>query len=152
LSFVDRIESERLRDIYRYWLSKCRDGALPSRTDIEPTEIPALLPNVFLVDVVDGGRDFRYRLIGTHITESVGFEFTGQLVSEFMIGREAALRATDYRKVIEHQEPRYGIGDMVAFGGDQLSCERVLCPMSGDGESINMIFGGMIFRRDQDQT
>ncbi len=151
MDFVDRIEAEKLRDIYRYWRGKCREGAFPSRADIDPTEIPALLPHVFLIDVVEDGRDFRYRLVGTHIIESVGFEFTGQLVSEFMRDREEALRAHDYHRLVESREPRHVIGNMVAFGRDNMRCERVLCPLSSDGEAIDMIFGGLLFQLDREQ-
>lgn len=152
MTIVDRIESEKLRDIYRYWQSKCRDGTLPRRKDIDPTEIPELLPYVVLVDVIEGGRDFRYRLLGTHVVDSVGFEFTGQLVSEFMRGREGVLRAEDYHMVIERRAPRHGGGDLIGSGRDLMHCERLLCPLSGDGETIDMIFGGMVLRRDRDQS
>lgn len=151
MDFVDRIEAEKLRDIYRYWRRKCRERAFPSRADIEPTEIPALLSHVFLIDVVDGGRDFRYRLLGTHIVESVGFEFTGQLVSEFMRDREQELRAQDYHRLVESREPQHVIGNMVAFGRDYMRYERVLCPLSSDGEAIDMIFGGLFFQLDREQ-
>ena len=151
MDFVDRIKAEKLRDIYRYWRGKCRDGALPSRADLDPTEIPALLPHVFLVDVVDGGRDFRYRLLGTHIIESVGFEFTGQLVSEFMRGREEEMQARDYHTLVESREPQHVIGNTVAFGRDYMRYERVQCPLSSDGEAIDMIFGGLCFQLERAQ-
>ncbi len=151
MDFVDRIEAEKLRDIYRYWRGKCREGAFPSRADIDPTEIPALLPHVILVDVVDDGRDFRYRLLGTHIVASVGFEFTGQLVSEFMRDHEEEMRAQDYHRLVESREPRHVISHMIAFGGDYMRYERVLCPLSSNGEAIDMIFGGLFFQLEREQ-
>lgn len=36
---------------YRYWLSKCKDGAFPHRRDISPVELSAQLPNVGLFEV-----------------------------------------------------------------------------------------------------
>ena len=151
MDFVDRIKAEILREIYRYWRGKCREGALPSRADLDPIDIPALLAHVFLIDIVDGGRDFRYRLLGTHIVESVGFEFTGQLVSEFMRDHEEELRAQDYHKLVESREPQHVIGNMVAFGRDYMSYERVLCPLSSDGEAVDMIFGGLCFQLEREQ-
>jgi hypothetical protein len=151
VDFVDRIKAEKLRDIYRYWRGKCRDGALPSRADLDPMDIPALLPHVFLVDIVDGGRDFRYRLLGTHIIDSVGFEYTGQLVSEFMRGREEAMQARDYHTLFESREPQHVIGNLVAFGRDYMRFERVVCPLSSDGGAIDMIFGGLCFQLEREQ-
>jgi hypothetical protein len=40
-----------------YWESKRRGRAMPSRKDIEPTEIPDLLANVVLVDVLQDPPD-----------------------------------------------------------------------------------------------
>lgn len=151
MDFVDQIKAEILREISRYWRGKCREGALPSRADLDPIDIPALLAHVFLIDVVDGGRDFRYRLLGTHIVESVGFEFTGQLVSEFMRDHEEEILAPDYHKLVEGREPQHVTGNMVAFGRDYMSYETVMCPLSSDGEAVDMIFGGLCFRLERAQ-
>ena len=51
----------RLEEAYRYWQRKAATRAMPCRADIDPTEIPKLLPDVMLVDVLPGGR-YRYRL------------------------------------------------------------------------------------------
>ena len=50
-------------DLYRYWLKKRGSGAMPSRSDIDPADIPALLPYVSLVHKVGG--EFRFRLVGS---------------------------------------------------------------------------------------
>jgi hypothetical protein len=47
-----KLQSERLRVAYAYWEAK-RDGRLmPSRSDIDPTDIPKLLPYVTLIEVL----------------------------------------------------------------------------------------------------
>ena len=38
------LRSDRIRQLYEYWLSKCRDGRLPSRNDIEPGDMGRNLP------------------------------------------------------------------------------------------------------------
>lgn len=152
MAFVERIESERLRDVYRYWQSKCGDRVFPRREDIDPTEIPALLPHVYLVDVIDGGRDFRFRLLGTHIVESVGLEFTGQLVSEFTRTHKGDRRGRDYYRLIEHREPQHASGSLVSCGREHLQYEKVICPLSSDGEKIDMIFGGLFLRLSGEPT
>src|SRR3546814_4191007 len=49
-----------------YWRSKRSGRAMPSRRDVDPTEIPWALSRIFLVDysAQDG---FRYRLAGSEI-------------------------------------------------------------------------------------
>src|SRR5437763_1331922 len=55
---------------------------MPSRGDINPAHIPRLLPFVFLAEVLERPRDFRYRLAGTHFREFVGIEPTGRRIAE----------------------------------------------------------------------
>jgi hypothetical protein len=40
-------------DLYRYWLSKRASLTMPARSDINPADIPALLPYRMLVGKVD---------------------------------------------------------------------------------------------------
>src|SRR3546814_18771531 len=54
-----------------YWRAKRRGRPMPSRKDIDPTEIPWALGRVFLVDYSpqDG---FRYRLAGAALASAFG--------------------------------------------------------------------------------
>jgi len=53
------------RALYDYWLkARARRDALPGRKDIDPTHIPRLLENIWMLDVVGAPPRFRVRLIG----------------------------------------------------------------------------------------
>jgi hypothetical protein len=52
-----------LRKALAYWLRKCGERHMPRRADIDPVEMPELLPYVRLADVVAPGQ-YRYRLVG----------------------------------------------------------------------------------------
>ncbi|MDB5409992.1 MAG: hypothetical protein JWL84_4904 [Rhodospirillales bacterium] len=56
-----------LSTFYRYWEARCGSRAVPRRSDIDPSDIRALLRNLQLVDVIDRGERFRFRLVGTAI-------------------------------------------------------------------------------------
>jgi hypothetical protein len=76
-------------EFWRY-AQTCRVvGGLPSRTIFDPTEIGALLARIWIIDVLRDPIDFRYRLAGTHIVETVGFEPTGKLFSDILAERIA---------------------------------------------------------------
>jgi len=64
-----------------YW-ERLRDGrAIPLRASFDPSDIPKLLPYVLFLDVLDEGRDFRFRVIGEKV-RSVFFEnYTGRTLS-----------------------------------------------------------------------
>ncbi|MEQ8332152.1 PAS domain-containing protein [Nisaea sp.] len=58
---------DRLNDLIAYWRGKRSGDRLPARRDIDPVDIPDLLPHIGLIDVIGEGTDFRYRrdLVGS---------------------------------------------------------------------------------------
>src|SRR3546814_20724645 len=62
---TDVIAEPELRDLYLYWSDKRKSRNYPARSEIAPEEIKRLLPFVLLLDVLDAGRHFRFRLVGT---------------------------------------------------------------------------------------
>lgn len=140
------IESEILQEIYVHWFGLTPESGMPARSDFDPANIPLLLPHIYLIDVVDGGADFRYRLVGTHITEAVGFDFTGQLVSDFMRTNESEDRVNEYHRCLETGQPNCKSSDLVDYGREHMLYERLLCPMSRSTGAVELIFGGLHFR------
>ena len=58
----------QVRQFLDYWESRRRGRSrMPGRPNLDPADIPGLLPGVFLVDVLlsGSGLRFRYRLLGT---------------------------------------------------------------------------------------
>src|SRR5258706_15842064 len=68
--------------IHSYWQSKRNGRRMPSRADIVPAELTLPLPLILLADVLDGGRDFRYRLLGTRLTPYFPKRATGKTFTE----------------------------------------------------------------------
>jgi len=80
---------------------------MPRRGDLDPIEIPLLLPNIMLVDVEEPRR-FRYRLIGTDCTQSHGFDATGRYLDEVL--RDMAYRTfviALYEECVAKRRPIY---------------------------------------------
>ncbi|WNJ98714.1 hypothetical protein L2D14_12640 [Thalassospiraceae bacterium LMO-JJ14] len=69
-------------ELWRAWSGK--DSA-PTWKDIKLYDLPpVVLPQTLVVDVVEGGHDFRYRFWGTEYTGHYGVDETGLLLSECM--------------------------------------------------------------------
>src|SRR3546814_11904526 len=79
-SAADVIVEPELREIYHYWSGKRGGRCYPTRADIRPEEIKRLLPFVLLLDVLDDGRHFRFRLVGTDAAS--GIDPTAKLLPE----------------------------------------------------------------------
>ncbi|MEO3431148.1 PAS domain-containing protein [Pelagibius sp. CAU 1746] len=124
-----------------YWKSKKAGRTMPARADIDPVEIPRLLPRVMLVDVESGPAgelDFRYRLSGTGISNVHGYDATGL--------RPLDLKPTTYGKLIDaHYRAAAGdrapLAHVIVLVTDKKhrSYARIILPLSDDGETINML-------------
>ncbi|HUL05645.1 MAG TPA: PAS domain-containing protein [Candidatus Acidoferrum sp.] len=132
--------SADMNAIHAYWLAKRGQRRMPSRWDIEPTEIPRLLRNLMLVDVLYDPIRFRYRLIGTNVVDATGENRTGKCFDtvEFItanpIVREQYVAAATTGEPVHSMEPFYRLDNRRAY-----EVERLLLPLSSDGVAVDMI-------------
>jgi hypothetical protein len=140
-------KSDIVRSSYEYWLSKRAGARLPRRSDIRAEEIPRLLPYLFLVDVVRARIDdppaFRFRLAGTQIAVWAGRDYTGAMLDEPSYGPNWRQVHDIYANVVATREPAYSEYSAPWQGREFLTYERIIAPLSGDGETIDMLFGAL---------
>src|SRR3546814_12327327 len=74
-----QLPDTKLRRLYDYWCGRCPEGALPARRDIDPLDIPDLLPNLFLLDVIGDAEDFVFRLAGPPVDDAFSMPLRGQI-------------------------------------------------------------------------
>ncbi|MGQ0677147.1 MAG: PAS domain-containing protein [Rhodospirillales bacterium] len=139
------IASAKLRELWRHWLALHRNGRPPSRADFDPAAIPHLLPYLMLVDVVEGGKDFRYRLVGTHVARIHGADNTGRLVSHAFASPDAAYVMQLYRRVVESGGPVVFRGEPPRRDHRVLEYEIVHLPLVGLDGRIGMVLVGLEF-------
>lgn len=149
VDYVDEIiGDERLIELYDYWVEKQGRRKMPSREQIDPSEISALLPHIMLIDVLDSER-FRIRMVGTALDESTGLNATGRMINEVI----ADGPYTDYvlglfREVVREKCPVYaecehGDADRIPH-----ATIRLIMPLSEDGETVDGALVGQIFDTD----
>jgi hypothetical protein len=138
--FLHKPENAAFLEFYDYWLGKGAGKAMPARADIDPLDIPALLANVFLIDVVPGNpRRFRFRLVGTCITELEG-EMTNRFLDEFVPDAAGAAMARHYEDTVQgrirvrHETLHWRKREYVNY-------DVLLLPLSSDGQTVDMLFG-----------
>ncbi|HEY0299773.1 MAG TPA: PAS domain-containing protein [Rhizomicrobium sp.] len=79
---VTELESAELRFTLEYWQRLRGERAMPARSEILPKDIRHCLRYIHIYDVVDGGADFRARLVGTSVFPGLDQDQTGKLVSQ----------------------------------------------------------------------
>lgn len=136
-----------------YWLAKRGERDIPRRADISPAELKPHLPDILLADVVEDGRDFRYRLVGGHLHRSFAGNPTGKLMSETLLafGRETARLTIDaYAAVVARRSPMRIRTTGSYYAQDLKIVDALLAPLSDDGKTVNMILGTFQFIWNRD--
>jgi hypothetical protein len=78
----DQVPTAPLKFLAARW-SACPEGAaLPSVGSIDALELEPALGHIILLDPVESGRDFRFRLYGTAIVAVSGFDLSRRLLSQ----------------------------------------------------------------------
>ncbi len=134
------IDNAQLERLLGYWDEKRGQRSMPGRHDIEPRDIPDLLPHVYLVDVSYDPLSFRFRLAGTEIVGLFGEEVTGKTTDELQTLELRTLLRAHYEDAIRRRAPVF---ETATFEGSRryLVYKRLLLPLSSDGEVIDMLLG-----------
>lgn len=134
-----KLSAPRLREALAYWRSKLAGRAMPSRRDLDPVDMPRLLPYVMLMDVLVGPLDFRYRLIGTEARSILKHDYTGIRFSELPGKGKGSIVWDNCEQVVATGAP---YSRNVPYVGPERyvrGCENLLMPLSENGIDVNMI-------------
>lgn len=139
-AFLQRPENGAFLELYEYWLRKGVGRAMPARADIDPLDIPQLLANVFLMDVIPGPpQRFRFRLVGTRIAELEG-EMTSKYLDEFVPNAAGTAMARHYEETTagrlsaRHETLHWRKREYINY-------DVLLLPLSSDGRTVDMLLG-----------
>jgi hypothetical protein len=126
-------------DLYRYWLSKRGSRAVPSRGDINPAEIPLLLPYIAIIHKVAG--EFRLRLAGSAISRQFGRELTGEVFGSHVSNREETVMALGAvcERVFAAAHPVFLTAQHKTDRGTLHNVSFLLLPLSDDGRQVDRI-------------
>jgi hypothetical protein len=138
-----KLRASGLRDLADYWRARRGAAAMPRRADIDPVELRGHLPRLILADVWRAPLRFHFRVVGTELEEQLGERYTGTVIDERAgaFFKPYAACATQVRPIREYV--RYDFDD----GGPIGEFERLLMPLSEDGETVTMVFGEAIYTR-----
>ena len=147
---VDRLSAAQLRFLLRYWSELAGARGMPRAKEIDALEMRPALGYINLLDVIDGGEDFRYRVFGSVIAAVAGYDMTGRTVSalktapymaEFALATCRAVVLRGQPLLTEHRPPASAV-PTVAWHG-------LILPLAGeDGTVTRLLVGSVPFSRD----
>ncbi|WP_282608324.1 PAS domain-containing protein [Pelagibius sp. Alg239-R121] len=142
----DQIDDPLLADLYLYWSGLRLGSAIPLRSNLDPIDIPHLLPYVILAECYDAGQRIKFRLTGSDIAFAPGSDLTGRYIHE-------RGPKTPY---LEHLSELYRLGATSTEGvysafsygylGDSgpKMVRRIFLPLNGDEDIPSMLLVGQV--------
>lgn len=141
MSLFANISNPTLKQAYAYVLSTRRGRMMASRSTIDPVEMAPWLEHTKLLDVIDEGRTFRYRICSRPIERIFHRSMHRRYLDEIFSGEVLKRKLCMYRRTVENH--------VAILSDDSLECkstiftkyERILIPLSENGRDVDMILG-----------
>jgi len=134
-------EHPLLIEFCAYWHEKRGGKAMPARADLDPVEIPRLLPYIYLVNVHRDPLDFSYRLVGADVVANTRENYSGRRLSQIRDQGTQGVLADIYAKVAQDGQVSVERILYVTAGGNRKYYENVVAPLSEDGRTVTMLVG-----------
>lgn len=141
-----QIRNPRLARLYAYWQARRGERLMPSRGDIDPIEMKEWLGNLVLIEFLGGGvENFRIRVDGTNIAEYSGSDRTGTGAERITSAQERRVLFVQYGAVLDQRRPAYHETEFTNSEGRFMREEKLLLPLSADGDTVNMVLAGIYY-------
>jgi hypothetical protein len=133
---IDQLHSPMIRCLHQWWNASCR-ADIPDRSDFDPANFSALLPNILIVDVEHQPFRIRYRLVGTKVIEATGFNIVGRYLDELMPTEPEAPWMDIYWQSYQQRAPVIGTSTCTTTAGRLFTHEYGLYPLRKGGQSVD---------------
>jgi hypothetical protein len=82
MTTLNAIKSPLLLKALAIWTEKKGTRRMPARDDMTPRAMAPFLRNTALVKVIDGGREYQFRVVGDAVTQVQGQSYQGLTLTE----------------------------------------------------------------------
>lgn len=105
---IDSLRDPLLRQALAVWNEQKGAARFPARDTMTPRAMAPFLRNIVLVRVIDGGKEYEFRIVGDAIVQVQGAAYQGMTLTEIdtqLPGYGQTLRAA-YDELVASGEPR----------------------------------------------
>lgn len=131
-------------ELYSYWNARRGARAAPFRSEIEPSDISDILPDIFILDIEGSHQRYTWRLAGTRLCTLHCRELKGRdFMSDWTGANEESMR-TLLRTVADKN--LVGVLEITGRNtrGQNIEMEMVLMPLHIKGSQEVRIFGALL--------
>ncbi|MFC3228378.1 PAS domain-containing protein [Marinibaculum pumilum] len=144
---AEAVQSPLLRDLMALWRQRLGPGGeLPGRAAFGARELMAFQGIISLLTVDHEPLRLRYRLIGTHVTQTLGRDSTGRMLDEVYPADLIPMILETYTQCIRSRAPVSTTGQLKHVIKDYLPFESVDLPLASDGHHVDMILKGTVIQ------
>jgi hypothetical protein len=142
----EQLVSERLQRLLAYWTSLKGTRLAPARSELNPADMRDQLGWIWLMDVLDGGEDFRFRMGGDRIIQFFGQRLAGATLND--VAAQYPEFFGRFRNLVHlatySGKPASGGPSQTAYEPRAyLEVEALMLPLSDDGKSVTGLLGGI---------
>jgi hypothetical protein len=143
------IDNQMLRSLAGYWQSLREDERPPLLTKIDALAMKEILGFILLVDTLDGGADFRYRVYGSKVADLTGEDFTGFRVSQSRIGNVlSTFLIACYKAVVKRPAPLLTCHQHMLPRCRISQWTRLMLPLRDNQDVVSRILVGCVPTKD----
>lgn len=145
----ENTENSEIRRMSEYWFSICDGKPMPQISDFDTIKFPENTPWMAIVEVLDEGADFLFRLVGTKVARIFDGDLTGKRLSQGMRDHVEARLSYIYGDVVNSQGPVWGGGRVGNVGGRRgFHSEACLLPLADESGNLVRIVHMIQLRAD----
>lgn len=140
---VPTIQSPDLQALYAYWDGKRAGRFAPARADVDPADIPNLLPIMAITEVRHEPRNYVFRLYGTRLRAMTGRDLTGHWIDEIAHADALKDARREFDEVVDSGRPICSFWKGPWIGREHWTVERLLLPLSEDGHTVHRVISAL---------
>jgi len=119
---------------------------VPNRRDIDPTQIPTLLPNVFIYRWDDEIGDFVCKLAGEDINVAWGRGIAGLRLRDVVGEADHPVVLTRWKRIVTGPVVHFGSAQERMSAQELVAAERLILPLEGNAGTIDHVLGLSLYK------
>ena len=143
--------SPEARRLFDLWQTSRRGSLVPLRRDIDPMAVPGLLANIYIYRYCRDSDDFVCRLAGEAINHAWGGSIKGASLKQIVGVERHPAAIMRWKAIVATPRFQYGRMDNVWDGSETCVAERLVLPISENGEANGVLGYGQYRYRQTDR-
>ena len=129
--------------VLAHWRKLCDEREYPSFFDLDPSAIPDMWKNCFVLEIFKDDAEPRFRAMGEALAEQVDFSLIDQPISMAPEKSLPGVALSFLDEVLQKSVPISRGDEYFKDDGTKVLFRSIILPMSDDGDTINGILGAV---------